>query len=166
MIQSGFSLASKANLEGRPGNEWILTGIFSKSQLLRTVSVLSIVFPTNHFRMREESICSTQLNDENRVEPVLFNYDGLSLPHGISKLMAKFIFSLGDANFLLLKAEAKSRDITIQELIRAVIIPDWMKPNLEHKALVSPTSLFSSSTGYLAPKSSIIPTPIGRLKTS
>jgi hypothetical protein len=80
--------------------------------------------------------------------------------------MAKFIFSLGEANFLLLRNEAKGRDITIQELIRAVIIPDWMKMNLEHKALVSPTSAFSSSTGYLSQKSSIIPTPIGRLKTS
>jgi len=80
--------------------------------------------------------------------------------------MAKFIFSLGDANFLLLRNEAKARDITIQELIRAVIIPDWMRLNPEHKALVSPTSLLSSTTGYLAQKSSIIPTPIGRLKTS
>ena len=81
--------------------------------------------------------------------------------------MAKFIFSLGDANFRLLQAEAKARDITIQELIRAVIIPDWMKINLENKALVSPTtSLLSSSTGYLSQKSSIIPNPIGRLKTS
>ena len=137
-----------------------------KSRLHRTVSMLSIVFPTNHFRMREESICSTWLYDENRVEPVLFNNDGLSLPLGISKLMAKFIFSLGDANFLLLRNEAKARDITIQELIRAVIIPDWMRLNPEHKALVSPTSLLSSTTGYLAQKSSIIPTPIGRLKTS
>jgi hypothetical protein len=80
--------------------------------------------------------------------------------------MAKFIFSLGEANFRLLQSEAKGRDITIQELIRAVIIPDWMKLNLEHKALVSPASLLSSSTGYLSQKSSIIPTPIGRLKTS
>ena len=80
--------------------------------------------------------------------------------------MAKFIFSLGDANFLLLRNEAKTRDITIQELIRAVIIPDWMRQNLEHKALATPTSLLSSSTGYLSQKSSIIPTPIGRLKTS
>ena len=80
--------------------------------------------------------------------------------------MAKFIFSLGDANFLLLRNEAKARDITIQELIRAVIIPDWMRQNLEHKALATPTSLLSSSTGYLSQKSSIIPTPIGRLKTS
>ena len=37
--------------------------------------------------------------------------------------MAKFIFSLGDENFRLLAAEAKVRGITIQELIRAVIIP-------------------------------------------
>ncbi len=80
--------------------------------------------------------------------------------------MAKFIFSLGDANFRLLQAEAKGRDITIQELIRAVILPDWMKLNLETKALVSPTSLLSSSTGYMSQKSSVIPTPIGRLKTS
>ncbi len=81
--------------------------------------------------------------------------------------MAKFIFSLGDANFRLLQSEAKARDITIQELIRAVIIPDWMKLNLERKALVSPTSsLLSSATSYLAPKTSIIPNPIGRLKTS
>src|SRR5437867_6642995 len=134
-----------------------------KSRLHRTISVLSIVFPTNDFPMREESIRSTQLNDENRVETVLFNNDGLSLPLGISKLMAKFIFSLGDANFLLLRNEAKVRDITIQELIRAVIIPDWMRLNLDHKALVSPTSsLLSSSTGYLAQKSSILPPPIGR----
>ncbi len=80
--------------------------------------------------------------------------------------MAKFIFSLGDANFRLLQAEAKARDITIQELIRAVIIPDWMKLNMENKALSAPTNLLSSSTGYLTQKSSIIPNPIGRLKTS
>jgi hypothetical protein len=80
--------------------------------------------------------------------------------------MAKFIFSLGDANFRLLQAEAKARDITIQELIRAVIIPDWMKLNMENKALSVPTNLLSSSTGYLSQKSSIIPNPIGRLKTS
>ncbi len=80
--------------------------------------------------------------------------------------MAKFIFSLGDSNFRVLVAEAKARDITIQELIRAVIIPDWMKLNLETRALSNPSSLLASSTGYLTQKSSMIPTPIGRLKTS
>ncbi len=80
--------------------------------------------------------------------------------------MAKFIFSLGDANFSMLKAEAKGRDITIQELIRAVIIPDWMRLNMENKTLRDTSTLLANSTGYLTQRSSIIPTPIGRLKTS
>ncbi len=80
--------------------------------------------------------------------------------------MAKFIFSLGDANFSMLKAEAKGRDITIQELIRAVIIPDWMRLNMENRTLRDTSTLLANSTGYFTQKSSIIPTPIGRLKTS
>ena len=41
--------------------------------------------------------------------------------------MAKFMLSLRDENFQLLISEAQDRGITIQELIRAVIIPDWVK---------------------------------------
>lgn len=41
--------------------------------------------------------------------------------------MAKFMLSLRDENFQLLITEAQERGITIQELIRAVIIPDWVK---------------------------------------
>jgi len=41
--------------------------------------------------------------------------------------MAKFMLSLRDENFQLLISEAQERGITIQELIRAVIIPDWVK---------------------------------------
>lgn len=80
--------------------------------------------------------------------------------------MAKFIFSLGDANFQMLKSEAKQRDISIQELLRAVIIPDWMKTNTQTKTLATATSnLLSHSTGILS-RSSIVPstTSIGRLK--
>ena len=43
--------------------------------------------------------------------------------------MAKFMLSLRDENFELLNTEAKDRGITVQELIRAVIIPDWVKVN-------------------------------------
>ncbi len=78
--------------------------------------------------------------------------------------MAKFIFSLGDGNFRLLAAEAKARDITIQELIRAVIIPDWVKLNLETKALGEASNLLAQTTGIVNQRSSIIPSPIGRLK--
>ncbi len=41
--------------------------------------------------------------------------------------MAKFMLSLRDENFQNLISEAQGRGITIQELIRAVIIPDWVK---------------------------------------
>jgi len=37
------------------------------------------------------------------------------------------MLSLRDENFQLLITEAQDRGITIQELIRAVIIPDWVK---------------------------------------
>ncbi|HEX4921398.1 MAG TPA: hypothetical protein VFV92_11735 [Candidatus Bathyarchaeia archaeon] len=43
--------------------------------------------------------------------------------------MAKFMLSLREENFKLLEAEADERGITVQELIRAVIIPDWAKLN-------------------------------------
>jgi hypothetical protein len=41
--------------------------------------------------------------------------------------MAKFMLSLRDENFKILISEAQDRGISIQELIRAVIIPDWVK---------------------------------------
>jgi hypothetical protein len=43
--------------------------------------------------------------------------------------LAKFMLSLRDENFKLLTTEAEDRGITVQELIRAVIIPDWVKLN-------------------------------------
>jgi hypothetical protein len=39
------------------------------------------------------------------------------------------MLSLRDENFKLLMTEAGDRGITVQELIRAVIIPDWAKAN-------------------------------------
>ena len=45
--------------------------------------------------MREESIRSTQLNDENRVEAVLFNNDGLPLPLMHSLVHGKIHLLLG-----------------------------------------------------------------------
>ena len=37
------------------------------------------------------------------------------------------MLSLREENFQLLSDEAQDRGITVQELIRAVIIPDWVK---------------------------------------
>ncbi len=39
------------------------------------------------------------------------------------------MLSLRDESFELLQTEAEDRGISIQELIRAVIIPDWVKLN-------------------------------------
>lgn len=78
--------------------------------------------------------------------------------------MAKFIFSLGDENFRLLLAEAKTRDISIQELIRAVIIPSWMKDNLNARTHTDPTSILSATAGHLNQRTGVLPSSIGRLK--
>ncbi|MBO0888247.1 hypothetical protein J2P12_04020 [Candidatus Bathyarchaeota archaeon] len=41
--------------------------------------------------------------------------------------MAKLMVSIHDQSFQLLSLEAKTRGITVQELIRAVIVPDWFR---------------------------------------
>ncbi len=41
--------------------------------------------------------------------------------------MSKFMQSLGDSAYTKLRKIADERDITVQELIRAIVIPDWLK---------------------------------------
>ena len=41
--------------------------------------------------------------------------------------MSKFMQSLGDSAYIKLRKIAEDRDITVQELIRAIVIPDWLK---------------------------------------
>ncbi|HYY92513.1 MAG TPA: hypothetical protein VE955_11045 [Candidatus Dormibacteraeota bacterium] len=45
--------------------------------------------------------------------------------------MAKFIMSIGDEAYKLLGLEARNRDVTVQQLLRAVIVPEWIKENME-----------------------------------
>ena len=40
--------------------------------------------------------------------------------------MPKFLMSIGDATLKKLEKEADKREISVQELIRAVIVPDWL----------------------------------------
>ena len=40
------------------------------------------------------------------------------------------MISIRDENFRILTLEAKERGISIQELIRAVIVPDWARASL------------------------------------
>jgi len=41
--------------------------------------------------------------------------------------LSKFMQSLGDSAYTKLRKIADDRDITVQELIRAIVIPDWLK---------------------------------------
>jgi len=41
--------------------------------------------------------------------------------------LPKFMQTLDDAIYMRLEQVAKQRGITVQELIRAVIIPEWMR---------------------------------------
>lgn len=56
--------------------------------------------------------------------------------------MAKFILSIRDEAFNLLSLEAKSRDVTVQQSLRAVVVPDWIEGNIDGKSL----------TGSVAPQ--------------
>ena len=58
--------------------------------------------------------------------------------------MAKFILSVGDGTFKTLESEARRRDVTVQRLLRAVIVPEWVRENLEVNA-------HSSSPKEIAP---------------
>ncbi len=42
---------------------------------------------------------------------------------------AKFMQTLEKEVYMELKAMAKERGVTVQEFLRAVIVPDWMRDN-------------------------------------
>ena len=54
----------------------------------------------------------------------------------MSNKMPKFIQTLNDEIYKKLEKIAKERGITVQELIRAVIIPEWLK---QHETKTSST---------------------------
>lgn len=58
--------------------------------------------------------------------------------------MVKFMQSIGDKMLELLEAEAKKRDVTIQKLVRAIIIPDWMRRHSKGRTLSHPFPLATS----------------------
>ncbi|HZY93391.1 MAG TPA: hypothetical protein VFE98_00830 [Candidatus Bathyarchaeia archaeon] len=46
-------------------------------------------------------------------------------------MSSKVMVAFGEQTFRLLSEEARARGITVQELMRAVIIPDWFKARYE-----------------------------------
>jgi hypothetical protein len=56
-------------------------------------------------------------------------------------MKAKILVSFRSENFRLLVFEAQQRGISVQELIRAVIVPDWVQENiLSRQPVVAPTA--------------------------
>jgi hypothetical protein len=49
----------------------------------------------------------------------------------VNKISYKVMVAFGEQTFTLLSEEARARGITIQELLRAVVIPDWFKSKYE-----------------------------------
>lgn len=50
-----------------------------------------------------------------------------------SKDSVKFMQVLDRAIFMKLKGMAKTRGVTVQELIRVLVIPDWMQKSTEER---------------------------------
>jgi hypothetical protein len=85
--------------------------------------------------------------------------------------MPKFMQSLGEENYHRLLAEAKARDVTVQALIRTIVVPDWLKAvpagqaNIQN-TLAQPTSLLAR-TGILTEQARrpFLNTTLGRART-
>ena len=47
--------------------------------------------------------------------------------------MKKIMMSINREVFQTLQVQAERREVTVQELVRAVILPDWVKKNRQTK---------------------------------
>ncbi len=79
--------------------------------------------------------------------------------------MAKFIMSIGDEAFKLLGLEAKNRDVTVQQLLRAVIVPEWIKQNMDDRPSIAANPIRGSVYGIESRNSNMLLSPVNRLKT-
>ncbi len=53
---------------------------------------------------------------------------------GGSSAIAKFMLSVHEESFKTIAAEANDRGISVQELLRAVVVPDWVRHNIDPSA--------------------------------
>jgi len=80
--------------------------------------------------------------------------------------MAKFIMSIGDTAFGILANEAKNRDVTVQQLLRAVVVPDWIKqnadgePSKENRSNLIQSSIYDGDSR----NSRMLVSPVARLR--
>jgi hypothetical protein len=80
--------------------------------------------------------------------------------------MAKFIMSIGDNAYDILSNEAKNRDVTVQQLLRAVVVPDWIMQNANGEPPIETRSQPIQSSVYAADStnSRMLVSPVARLR--
>jgi hypothetical protein len=61
-------------------------------------------------------------------------------PSGSALTVPKFMLSMKEKPFAVISSEAKNRGVTVQELLRAVIVPEWARENLQ-PSTIAQTSL-------------------------
>jgi hypothetical protein len=48
------------------------------------------------------------------------------------------MLSIRDESFQIISAEARDRGVSVQELLRAVIVPEWVRENIKPPTLTQP----------------------------
>ncbi len=82
--------------------------------------------------------------------------------------MNKIMLSVAEETFLTMSTLAKKRGISIQELLRAVIVPEWVKENLRPRPRFTPITEIAAKPS--APqmnsyhRSRILDITVGQLK--
>ena len=76
-------------------------------------------------------------------------------------MLSKFMQSLGDSAYIKLRKIAEDRDITVQELIRAIVIPDWLKTVERHDGSERQVNRHRRRVTKLGQRSTVVPVTIG-----
>jgi hypothetical protein len=77
--------------------------------------------------------------------------------------MPKFMQSLGTETYHRLLMEAKARDVTVQSLIRTIVVPDWLRTAPAVQASIQTTALKpTTQSGTLISHTGILTEPTRR----
>jgi len=60
-------------------------------------------------------------------------------PSGSALAVPKFMLSMREKAFAIISSEAEKRGVTVQELLRAVIVPEWARENLQPSIITQTT---------------------------
>ena len=71
-------------------------------------------------------------------------------------MSVKVMVAFGPQTFTLLDTEAKQRGISVQELLRAVIIPEWFKTHVEIVSKPATPVSPSFNTKFREPRESLL----------